>query len=73
VVTQQISFDQLVDLVDGDSDKAKSIWETSKDVISYLKFKSALSLGVTIRLDDLPFEKAMVYSWIEESKNGRKN
>lgn len=72
MVTQGIKIEQLIDLVDGDKDKAKDIWDTSKDVISYLKFKSALSLGMTIRLDDLPFEKAMIYSWIEESKNGRK-
>jgi hypothetical protein len=71
VVTQGLAFDKLVELVDT-KEKAKEIWETAKLVRLYLQFKSALSMGLTVGLNDLPFERAMVFSWIEEAKNVRK-
>lgn len=71
MVAQRLSFDELLGLVE-DELKAKAIWETTKDIISYTQFKSIVDLGITVGLNDLPFEKAMLYSWIKEVDNGRK-
>jgi hypothetical protein len=71
VVTQRLTFIDLVRLVDTE-ERAKEVWETAKIVRLYLQFKSALSLGLTIGPNDLPFERAMVFSWIEEARNVRK-
>lgn len=70
VVTNQVDKEQLRDLVD--ADKVEAIWDTRKDVIAYSHFKSAIDLGITIGLNDLPFEKAMVFSWIKGEIDGRK-
>lgn len=48
------------------------IWETRKDVIAYSHFKSMVDLGITMTLNDLPFERAMVFSWIKGEIDGRK-
>lgn len=53
--------------------KINEIWKTSKDVASYSHFESAISLGLHVGLSDIPFERAMVFSWIKEEINGRKN
>lgn len=47
--------------------------ETKKDVIGYAQFKSVIKTGINIGINDLPFEKAMIYSWIEEELNEKKN
>ena len=62
--------DDLVQLVDDDS--AKEIISVAKDIRSYYAFKSAIKIGVTVGLNDIPFEKMMVFSWIEEVINDRK-
>ena len=50
----------------------EGIWETRKEVISYLAFKGAKELGITFGLNDIPFEKAMIFSWIKGEIDGRK-
>ena len=60
-------------MVDGDKEKAKSIWDVSRTVISYAQFRSVQGLGLNIAHDALPFEKVMMFSWIKEAiENGRK-
>jgi hypothetical protein len=57
-----------------EKDKADRIWEVSKDVSSYAGFSSVMNLGITIGLNDIPFERLMLYSWIKEGiESGRKN
>jgi len=46
--------------------------ETKKDIISYTHFKNAIKMGLTVGVNDLPFEKALIFSLIEEESNGRK-
>jgi hypothetical protein len=70
VVTSQIDKELLRTLVD--EEKVEPIWETRRDVIAYSHFKSAVDLGITITLNDLPFERAMVFSWIKGEIDGRK-
>jgi len=70
VVTSQIDKELLKTLVE--PEKIEGIWETRKDVIAYSHFKSAIDLGITITLNDLPFERAMVFSWIKGEIDGRK-
>jgi hypothetical protein len=53
-------------LIDGDEEKADEILKVSRLVVSYSQFKSAINLGLTVNLGDIPFEKAMVFSWIKE-------
>lgn len=53
-------------------EKVDGIWNTRKDVLDYLHFKSVIDLGITVSLNDLPFEKAMVFSWIKGAISGRK-
>jgi len=56
------------------STKCDEILRVAKDVASYANFRSMTKLGISVGLNDLPFEKAMVFSWIqEELDNGRKN
>lgn len=59
-------------MVDGDEEKALEIWEVSKDVRSYAQFKNTIDLGITVTLNDIPFEKAMIFSWIKEAIDERK-
>lgn len=54
------------------ANKVECIWETSRDVFLYLQLKSIMKLGMIIGVNDLPFEKAMLYSWIREAEVGRK-
>lgn len=53
-------------------EKVEGIWGTRKDVLDYLHFKSVIDLGLTVSLNDLPFEKAMVFSWIKGAISVRK-
>lgn len=69
-VSSQLTKEQLRNLVD--EDKIEGIWETRKDVIAYSHFKNAIDLGMTVGLNDLPFERAMVFSWIKGEIDGRK-
>ena len=39
---------------------------TVDDVISYRHFSSLIDLGITIGLEDISFEEAVLYSWIKE-------
>lgn len=69
-VSSQLTKDQLRELVD--HDKLEGIWDTRKDVISYRHFRNAIDLGMTVGINDLPFEKAMIFSWIKGEIDGRK-
>lgn len=72
MVRQGLNFNQLLDLVE-DNQKAKSIWEVSRIVISWTQVKGVLDLGLNVNFDSLPFEKVMMYSWIKEAlANGSK-
>jgi hypothetical protein len=67
-------MNQLVELVNGDKVKADEIWNVSREVILYSQFKGVQDLGLSIPYDALPFEKAMLFSWIKEAiDNGRKS
>jgi hypothetical protein len=70
VVSGQLDKEQLKQLVE--PEKIEDIWETRKDVIAYSHFRSAVELGLTVGLNDLPFERAMVFSWIKGEIDGRK-
>ena len=48
------------------------IWETRKDVLAYASFKSTRDLGISIGLSDIPFERALIFSWIRGELDGRK-
>ena len=39
----------------------------------YYDFKRITKLGVTIRPDDLDFEKGLIFAWIAEGDSGRNN
>jgi hypothetical protein len=67
----------LVELKEGEAgtveQKIDNIMETVKYIIMYSQFKSVTELGVTVNLKDLPFERAMIFSWIKEGiESGRK-
>jgi len=53
-------------------EKIEGIWATRKDVLDYFHFKSVIDLGITVSLNDLPFEKAMIFSWIKGAISVRK-
>lgn len=83
MVSQRITKDQLLGLITLREDeisagltvekKANDIWETSKYIVSYTHFKTAIDLGLNVGLNDIPFERAMIFSWIKEGiESGRK-
>lgn len=47
--------------------------DAMRDVRGYLAFNDAITLGLSVGLNDIPFDRAMVYGWIKELINGRKN
>jgi len=47
--------------------------EAMKDVRGYLAFNNAVQLGLTITMNEVPFDKVMVYGWIKDLINVRKN
>lgn len=49
-------------------EKADAIWSATRDILAYSNFEVMKDLGLTITLNDLPFEKAFIYSWIKEGK-----
>jgi hypothetical protein len=61
----------LIGLVDN-VDDVDDILSVSRLIYSYAEFKSAIDLGFTVGLNDVPFEKAMFFSWIKEVANDRK-
>lgn len=52
--------------VEDDKHRANEIWKATADIRSYCSYRSIIDIGVTIGLNDLPFERAMLYSWIKE-------
>ena len=61
-----MSYEDLLSVID-DVNKAPFVWEVADEVKEYSQFKMAIDLGLTVGINDLPFEKAMVFSWIKES------
>ena len=55
------------------ADKIELILSAAKDVVAYTQFKSAIDLGVLVRLDEIPFDKALMYSWIDGAYKCQKN
>lgn len=49
------------------------VWKTRMEVLSYFGFRNTVNLGISISLNDIPFERAMVFSWIKGEIDGRKN
>jgi hypothetical protein len=47
--------------------------EAMKDVRAYCAFRDAVSLGLTIGVNDIPFDRAMIFGWIKDVVNVRKN
>lgn len=54
-----------------DKEKLDLIFETSEDVAGFFDFRRVMALGVTIPYDAIPFDKMMIYGWINEAMNGR--
>jgi hypothetical protein len=46
-------------------EKAREIWDTAKHVRLYSHFKSAISIGLHVGLNDLAFDEVMIFSWIK--------
>lgn len=61
----------MLELID-EIERIDPILETAKDVRAYSQFKNIVKTGIVVGINDLPFEKAMIFSWIEEELNGRK-
>ena len=38
----------------------------AKEVRKYCCFRATIELGINVGINDLPFEKAMIFSWIKE-------
>lgn len=70
VFSSQVSKDQLRELVE--AEKVEMIWETRRDVAAYCNFKNVVDIGISVALSDLPFERAMIFSWIKGELDGRK-
>lgn len=65
-----MSYSELLGLVDEDQ-RAKEIWETAKEVRAYSHYRGMLGIGISAGVDTLPFDRAMIFSWIkEELDNG---
>lgn len=68
-----MSYEDLENLLPGETENAAFIWETSKNVREYYRLKSVIDLGLNVDFREIPFEKLIVFSWIREAKSGRKN
>jgi len=68
-----MSYEDLENLLPGETENAACIWETSKNVREYYRLKSVIDLGLNVDFKEIPFEKLIVFSWIREAKSGRKN
>lgn len=53
-----------------DHSKIDPTLEVAKDVRAYTHFRSMKKLGINIGVNDLTFERAMLFSWIEENLDG---
>ena len=40
----------------------------ASDICDYLDFKAMIDLGLTVTSKEIPFDKAMVFSWIREER-----
>jgi len=59
--------------LEDDRARASEIWKATEDIRAYCNYKSVIDIGVTVGINDLPFEKAMLFSWIrEEIESDRK-
>lgn len=57
-----------------DDNTAKYVVSLYQDIDDYLDFKSVINLGMTVTSKEIPFDKAMIFSWIrEERESGRKH
>jgi hypothetical protein len=57
--------------LEGDAEKAKSIFKIKEDVNRFTFFKRAIDLGITYTNKDLSFVDFMLFSWISEAVNGK--
>ncbi|GEM_PF-6595907 len=60
-------------IIEDEQWKIPLIFETARDIKDYLAFKNAIDIGLTIGFKEISFEKAMIYPWIKEVLDGRKN
>jgi hypothetical protein len=73
VAMKGISEDELVS-TGVDRERARDIKKLSLHFGRYQDFKRLTRLGVTIRPDDLPFDKGLIFAWIAEGEaSGRSN
>ena len=54
-------------------DRARELTSMKKWFYRYYDLKRITKLGVTIRPDDLDFEKGLIFAWIAEGDSGRNN
>lgn len=65
-----MKLNELVDLLEGDFDKAIKIIEVASDVSRYLFHADAVSIGISFRPEDLTFKDLLLFKWIKEILNG---
>lgn len=54
-------------------ERAKELTSLKNWFWRYSDYKRIIKLGVTIRPDDLDFEKGLIFAWIAEGESGRSN
>lgn len=67
-----MSRQDIYDLVK-DSEVTEWTLRAMKDIRSFLAFDSVIRTGVSVDFRSLPFEKMMVFGWIKDLINERKN
>lgn len=64
--------EDIIKLVDS-NETASGVFMAMRDVRAYCNYNSVLKLGITMDVNTVPFEKLMVFGWIKELIDGRKN
>ncbi len=56
-----------------DKELTSGIFEAMKDVTRFTFFHNSIELGIKFSPQDMKFSDMMLYSWIKDGLNGRKN
>jgi hypothetical protein len=56
-----------------DKSLARDIMEVSKEVNRFIFYNNSLDIGIKYTPQDLKFTDMLLYSWIKDGLNGRKN
>jgi hypothetical protein len=70
VVRNKIELDELINLLEGDEEKAHKIMKVRKDVERYSFFSRAIKLGISYGKRDLTFSDFLLFSCIKEKIDG---